>query len=195
MRRTPRTLIAVTAAAAALLATAVVAYGHQATATVDCTAGHINYTSSPGTTLTYDLLVGNAVVAHAVAGPFTAANATGTINVPYTAPAGPFVAQLNAQFSTKETATSGPVSLTCSTPPTPAPPAAPAPPVAPVPPQQATVPAQAPPAPRPARHRAKTRCKHGRHVYVIRRGKHKGEKAITCRHLRKPKTTQPAFTG
>lgn len=119
----------------AVLAVALVlpasAQAHTVTPDVDCSVATLVYESLPGTTLSYEIAV-NGVPA--VKDSFTVppSPVSGTLTVPYVAPAGPFTVTVNAQFSSGETGTVT-KSMTCSAPPPPAaPPSAPVSPPAPV---------------------------------------------------------------
>jgi len=116
--------IAVAALAVALVLP-VAAEAHTVTPNVNCSAATLAYESTAGTTLSYEIVVnGVPTVANSFVVPAT--QLTGTLSVPYSAPAGPFTVTVNAVFSTGERG-SVTQSLMCTTPP--APPAAPAPPV------------------------------------------------------------------
>jgi hypothetical protein len=130
------------AAIAVVLALPAAAQAHTVTPSVDCSAATLVYESTPGTTLSYEIVVNGA---SAVKDSFVVPSSpiSGTLTVPYSAPTGPFTVSVNANFSTGETGTVT-KSMTCTTPPTPAPPAAspPAPPVAavaPAPPSASAV--------------------------------------------------------
>jgi hypothetical protein len=125
------------AALAVVLVLPAAAQAHTVTPDVDCSVATLVYESTPGTMLSYEIVV-NGV--SAVKGSFTPSPVSGTLTVPYAAPAGTFTVTVNAQFSTGETGTVT-KSMTCST--APAPPAAAPPAVAPAPP---TPPATAVPA-------------------------------------------------
>ena len=129
--------IAVAALAVALVLP-VAAEAHTVTPNVNCSAATLSYESTAGTTLSYQIVVnGVPTVANSFVVPAT--QLTGTLSVPYSAPAGPFTVTVNAVFSTGETG-SVTQSLMCTTPP--APPAAPAPPANAPPPAGGTAPAQ-----------------------------------------------------
>ena len=116
--------IAVAALAVALVLP-VAAEAHTVTPNVNCSAATLSYESTAGTTLSYEIVVnGVPTVANSFVVPAT--QLTGTLSVPYSAPAGPFTVTVNAVFSTGERG-SVTQSLMCTAPP--APPAAPAPPV------------------------------------------------------------------
>ena len=118
-------------AALALLLPAVASAHHVSGAVPDCTSLHVTYVSTQGTHFTGTVHFNNGTVAATwdhVAG--VDIPASGTIDVPYTAPAGPFSLSADWQFSTGESGTLATAAMTCSTPPPPPPP--PAPPVAPV---------------------------------------------------------------
>jgi hypothetical protein len=116
------------------------AQAHTVTPDVDCSVATLVYESLPGTTLSYEIAV-NGVPA--VKDSFTVppSPVSGTLTVPYVAPAGPFTVTVNAQFSSGETGTVT-KSMTCSAPPPPA--APPSAPVSPPAPAGAPVPAPAP---------------------------------------------------
>ena len=131
------------AAVAVVLALPAAAQAHTVTPSGDCSAATLVYESTPGTTLSYEVVVnGVSTVKDSFVVP--SSPVSGTLTVPYTAPTGPFTVTVNATFSTGETGTVT-ESMTCSTPPAPAP-AAPPTPAAPPPPAAAAAPAP-PPAP------------------------------------------------
>jgi hypothetical protein len=136
MKRAPITV----AALAVALVLPASAQAHTVTPDVDCSVATLVYESLPGTTLSYEIVV-NGVPA--VKSSFTVppSPVSGTLTVPYVAPAGPFTVTVNAQFSSGETGTVT-KSMTCSAPPPPPPP--PAAPVSPPAPAVAPVPAAAP---------------------------------------------------
>jgi hypothetical protein len=112
--------------ALALLLPAAASAHHVSGAVPDCTSLHVTYVSSQGTTFSGTVSFNNGTVAatwNHVAG--VDIPASGTINVPYTAPAGPFSLSAQWHFSSGESGTLGTASMTCTTPPPPAPPAAP----------------------------------------------------------------------
>ena len=122
------------------------AQAHTVTPSVDCSAATLVYESTAGTTLSYEITV-NGVSAVKNSFVVPSSPISGTLTVPYTAPAGPFTVAVNAKFSTGETGTAM-QSMTCTTPVAPPPPA-PAAAVAPAPPpasavagQQVTAPAR-----------------------------------------------------
>jgi hypothetical protein len=137
------------AALAVVLALPAAAQAHTVTPSVDCSAATLVYESTAGTTLNYEVVVnGASTVKDSFVVP--SSRESGTLTVPYTAPTGPFTVSVNATFSTGETGTVT-KSMTCSTPPAPAP-ATPLPPGAPPPAPAAPPPAAAvaptpPPAP------------------------------------------------
>jgi hypothetical protein len=108
------------AALAVVLVLPAVAQAHTVTPDVDCSVATLVYESTPGTTLSYEIVVNGA---SAVKDSLTVppSPVSGTVTVPYAAPAGPFTVSVNAQFSTGETGTAT-KSMTCSTPPAPPPP-------------------------------------------------------------------------
>jgi hypothetical protein len=117
-------------AALALLLPAAASAHHVSGAVPDCTSIHVTYVSTQGTSFSGTVYFNNGTVAatwNHVAG--VDIPASGTIAVPYTAPAGPFSLSANWQFSTGESGSLATASMTCSTPPPPPPP--PAPPAAP----------------------------------------------------------------
>jgi hypothetical protein len=123
------------AALAVVLVLPAAAHAHTVTPDADCSVATLVYESTPGTTLSYEIVVNGA---SAVKGSLTVppSPVSGTVTVPYAAPPGPFTVSVNAQFSTGEMGTVT-KSMTCSTPPPP-----PAPPVNAVPPgEQQTSPA------------------------------------------------------
>ena len=128
----------------AVLAVALVlpasAQAHTVTPDVDCSVATLVYESLPGTTLSYEIDV-NGVPAVKDSFMVPPSPVSGTLTVPYVAPAGPFTVTVNAQFSSGETGTVT-KSMTCSTPPPPA--APPSAPVSPPAPAVAPVPAPAP---------------------------------------------------
>ena len=134
------------AALAVVLVLPAAAQAHTVTPSVDCSAATLVYESTAGTTLSYEITVnGVSVVNNSFVVP--SSPISGTLTVPYTAPAGPFTVSVNAKFSTGETGTAM-QSMTCTTPVAPPPPA-PAAAVAPAPPpasavagQQVTAPAR-----------------------------------------------------
>ena len=118
------------AVVAVVLALPAAAQAHTVTPSVDCSAATLVYESTPRTTLNYEIVV-NGVSAVRDSFVVPSSPISGTLTVPYSAPAGPFTVSVNANFSTGETGTVT-KSMTCTTPPAPTPPAAPppAPPVA-----------------------------------------------------------------
>jgi hypothetical protein len=134
------------AALAVVLVLPAAAQAHTVTPSVDCSAATLVYESTAGTTLSYEITV-NGVSAVKNSFVVPSSPISGTLTVPYTAPAGPFTVSVNAKFSTGETG-SAMQSMTCTTPVAPPPPA-PAAAVAPAPPpasavagQQVTAPAR-----------------------------------------------------
>jgi len=134
------------AALAVVLVLPAAAQAHTVTPSVDCSAATLVYESTAGTTLSYEITV-NGVSAVKNSFVVPSSPISGTLTVPYTAPAGPFTVSVNAKFSTGETGTAM-QSMTCTTPVAPPPPA-PAAAVAPAPPpasavagQQVTAPAR-----------------------------------------------------
>jgi hypothetical protein len=114
------------AALAVVLALPAAAQAHTVTPSVDCSAATLAYESTPGTTLSYEVVV-NGVSAVKASFVVPSSPVSGTLTVPYTAPTGPFTVTVNAMFSTGESGTVT-QSMTCSTPPALAPPAPPLPP-------------------------------------------------------------------
>src|SRR5436190_7573377 len=132
------------ATVAVVLALPAAAQAHTVTPSVDCSAATLVYESTPGTTLNYEIVV-NGVSAVKDSFVVPSSPVSGTLTVPYTAPTGPFTVSANADFSTGETGTVT-KSMTCTTPPAPAPATAPPAPAAappPAPPVAAPSPASA----------------------------------------------------
>ena len=116
-------------ALAVVLALPAAAEAHTVTPSIDCSAAMLVYDSTPGTTLSYEILInGVSTVKSSFVVP--SSPVSGTLTVPYTAPAGPFTASVVATFSTGESG-SATQSMTCIAPPPPPPPPPPA--VAPAP--------------------------------------------------------------
>ena len=126
------------AAVVVVLALPAAAQAHTVTPSVDCSAATLVYESTAGTTLSYEIVVNDVPV---VKDDFVVPSSpvSGTLTVPYQAPAGPFTVSVNARFSTGETGTVT-KSMTCTMPPAPPPPASPPP----APPAAAVAPAPAP---------------------------------------------------
>ena len=125
-------------ALAVVLVLPAAAEAHTVTPSIDCSAATLVYESTPGTTLSYEILInGVSTVKSSFVVP--SSPVSGTLTVPYTAPAGPFTASVMAKFSTGETG-SATQSMTCVAPP---PPPAPPPPAAAVSPAPAPSPATA----------------------------------------------------
>jgi hypothetical protein len=118
-------------AALALLLPAAASAHHVSGAVPDCTKVRVSYVSTEGTHFTGTVRLNNGTVVATwdyVAG-VGGVPASGTIDVPYTAPAGPFSLSAQWQFSTGESGTVASAMMTCSSPPPPPPP--PPPPAAP----------------------------------------------------------------
>jgi hypothetical protein len=153
------------AALTVVLALPAAAHAHAVAPNVDCSAATLVYESTAGTTLSHEIVV-NGVPA--VEGSFVIPSSptSGTLTVPYSAPAGPFTVTVNARFSTGERGTVT-KSLTCVAPPPPppaVPPAAspPAPPVnvtTPGPPPASAVAGEQVPRPASARLAAQSACR------------------------------------
>jgi hypothetical protein len=185
-----------------------VAWAHQGSGTVTCTKGSVAYVSTAGTTVTGKVNVNGAVVAtnSAVA---TQSAPNGTLDVPYTAPAGNFTASVQWSFSTGEHGESTPVQLKCSEAPVPTPPTSTTPPdTPPAAPEQpsSTPPAVSPPTSTPTTptpdnapprrfgtpgHPTK-KCEHGRRQLRDSQGR----RFTVCRkHAKPPVFRHPSFTG
>src|SRR4029079_18337902 len=107
-------------ALAVVLALPAAAEAHTVTPSIDCSAAMLVYDSTPGTTLSYEILInGVSTVKSSFAVP--SSPVSGTLTVPYTAPAGLFTASVVATFSTGESG-SATQSMTCIAPPQPTPP-------------------------------------------------------------------------
>ena len=107
------------AAIAVVLVLPAAAEAHSVTASIDCSAATLAFESTPGTTLSYEVLVNGApTVKNSFAVPSN--EASGRLTVPYTAPTGRFTASVKARFSTGETGGTT-QSMTCSVAPPPAP--------------------------------------------------------------------------
>jgi hypothetical protein len=135
--RRGKTIGSVAVIALALAVTAPSAFAHRASAVANCSALHVTYESTQGTTFAGTVFVDNGTVAATwsyVAG--VNIPVSGTIDVPYAHPAGPFSVYSRWAFSTGETSGLNRVSMDCS-PPAATPPAA-TPPVAPPPTVAAT---------------------------------------------------------
>jgi hypothetical protein len=120
------------AAFALLLLPAVASAHHVSGAVPDCTKLRVSYVSTTGTKFSGTVRLNNGTVVATwdyVAG-VGGVPESGTIDVPYTAPAGPFSLSAQWQFSTGESGTVATAMMTCSSPPPPPPPPPPAAPPA-----------------------------------------------------------------
>jgi hypothetical protein len=118
-----------------LLLPAVASAHHVSGAVPDCTKLHVSYVSTTGTKFSGTVRLNNGTVVATwdyVAG-VGGVPESGAIDVPYTAPAGPFSLSAQWQFSTGESGTVATAMMTCSSPPPPPPPPPPAAAVTPAP--------------------------------------------------------------
>jgi hypothetical protein len=118
-RGVPKSLGALAAMAAlALVLPAAASAHHVSGAVADCTSIHVTYVSSAGTKFTGNVYFNNGTLAanwSHVAG--VDIPESGTIDVPFTAPAGAFSLSSTWQFSSGESGSLSTASMTCSTPP------------------------------------------------------------------------------
>ena len=189
---------------------AAVAWAHHVTSVaVVCTPPHatLTYDSTQGTTLSGNVLVNGKATPFSVVAGQNGVPVSGTLSVPYTPPVGQFTVAVQWQFSSGESGTSAPVTLTCSEAPAPTPPvSAPTPPASsPAPPVPAATPPATTPAPRtpPKSDTTSTRrfgvpghptkkCTHGRRHLKDSHGR----RFTVCRkHAKPPVTRRPQFTG
>lgn len=178
---------AIILAALGVMALPAVAQAHHVSSKdVTCTEATFSFVSDTQTTVSYQLVVnGQTVVNQSQPGA-----ATGTIHVPYTAPAGSFTVTLNVQFSTGETDTLTKTLMCSQTPPAIAPPVSP-PAGGPTP---VTTPVTTPATPKKNKSRNARKptklCIHGR-----RHLKNKaGRRFSVCRKFKRP-NARPNFTG